>query len=63
MSSPQLGVGGCKPKPKKSSEVKLPIPPISVKGKSVTTGVMALGKISLKKIWRCPIPSTFADCT
>ena len=63
MSSPQLGVGGCKPKPKKSSDVRLPIPPMSVNGKSVTTGVIAFGKISLKKMWRCPRPSTFADIT
>ena len=41
----------------------LPMPPMSVNGKSVTTGVIAFGRISLKKMWRCPMPSTFADCT
>jgi hypothetical protein len=44
-SSPQLGVKGGRPKPRKSSAASEPIAPMRLKGKRVISGVRALGRM------------------
>src|SRR6202035_5259130 len=63
ISSPQLGVGAGRPKPRKSSATSAAILATIMKGAKETTGVSELGKTCLKIIAESEAPMEVAAAT
>ena len=60
---PQVGAGGGTPRPKKSSEVRISIAPLILKGRNVITETMLLGSMCLSIIFVLDNPKVLAAIT
>src|SRR6185437_9915156 len=60
---PQLGVGGCTPRPRNESEDSAMIAPATPSVAAMTTGATTLGKMCLARILVSVAPSVFSACT